>query len=84
MKAYCLDSFALIAYLHDEKGASVVESLLKQAQRGKIKVYMHQINVGEFYYIIWREEGESAADAIYAETKELSIIYIDDLGESFY
>ncbi|MFH1776448.1 MAG: type II toxin-antitoxin system VapC family toxin [Candidatus Omnitrophota bacterium] len=83
MKAYCLDTFALISYLHNEKGADRVEGLLNSAKTEKAQLFMHKINLGELYYTVYRKEGENVADLIYGRIKEFPIQFIDDLSEGF-
>lgn len=83
MKTYCLDTFALISYLHNEKGADKVQELLKLAKKGNIRLFMHKINLGELYYTVCRQEGEPEADLIYGRVKEFPIQFVEDLSETF-
>ncbi len=83
MKSYCLDTFALICYLHNERGADRIEELLKSAKAGKVDLFMHKINLGELYYTVCRKEGESEADLVYGRIKDFPIQFIEDLGEGF-
>jgi len=78
---YVLDSFAVIAYLQDERGSTKVASILERARRAKAKVYMHTINLGEIFYIAWREEGESTANSVYGIVKMYPVEFSDDLSE---
>jgi predicted nucleic acid-binding protein len=64
-KEYVLDACGLIAFLSDEEGSEKVESLLKKAERKEHIVYMHQINVLEVYYGIYREVGKDKAEEAY-------------------
>lgn len=79
MKAYCLDTFAVIAYLRDEKSASKVLELLKEAQSKRALLFMHGVNLGELYYTVAREEGEEEADIIYGRVIDFPINFIYDL-----
>lgn len=81
MKRYCVDTFALIAYLHNEEGADKVYHLLNSAKEEKEQLFMHKINLGELYYTVYRQEGESEADLIYARIKEFPIQFVDNLSE---
>jgi len=81
--AYILDSFAIIAYLNDEEGADKVEELLNKASKGDIKLFMHAINLGEVFYIVFREEGETQAINVYSKVRQYSIEFVEDLSESF-
>jgi predicted nucleic acid-binding protein len=76
-----LDSFALIGFLENEKFASRIERLLKQARQGKIIVYLHAIHLGEVYYIILREQGQNTADLAFARIKAFPVRYIDIIDD---
>jgi ribonuclease VapC len=56
-KSIIFDSFAILKYYQDESGAAKVEKLLHSAQRGKIKVLINKINLGEVYYLTIRRIG---------------------------
>jgi predicted nucleic acid-binding protein len=77
-----LDSFALIGYLEDEGFASRIEELLKQARRGKSRIYLHAIHLGEVYYITLRERGQDLADLAYNRIKSFPLTYIDTIDEA--
>lgn len=81
---YILDSFALLAWFQDEKGANQVEDLIKGADHGKNNLLICTINLGEIYYITYRERGSVLADhaltiienlpvKIYSADKNLSL-----------
>jgi len=74
---YVLDSFTLIGFLENEKFASRVESLLKQARKGKTVVYLNALHLGEVYYITLRERNQNLADLAYARIKSFPVRYID-------
>jgi predicted nucleic acid-binding protein len=76
-----LDSFALIGFLENEKFASRIERLLKQARQGKIIVYLHAIHLGEVYYITLREQGQNIADLAFARIKAFPLRYIDIIDD---
>jgi ribonuclease VapC len=46
-----------LKYYQDETGADKVEKLLRSAQRGLIKAFMSEINLGEVYYLTIRRIG---------------------------
>ena len=54
---FVLDTFALLAYLQDETGAARVEALLENAAKGKCRLCISIINLGELLYIIERRQG---------------------------
>ncbi len=55
--SYVLDSYALLAYLENERGGGRVFAILEQAERGENQVFMSIINLGEVAYITEREQG---------------------------
>jgi ribonuclease VapC len=56
-KSILFDSFAILKYYQDEIGADKVEKLLRSAQRGLLKAFMSEINLGEVYYLTIRRAG---------------------------
>jgi len=49
-KKSLLDSFAILAWIQDEKGAQQVEDLLYLAQDHKEELFVSIINLGEVFY----------------------------------
>lgn len=76
-----LDSFALIGYLENEIFADSIENLLKKARRGKIRIYLHAIHLGEVYYITLREQGQDVADLAYSRIKALPLTYVNIIDD---
>ena len=76
-KAYVLDSYALLAYLEDEPGSEGVSQLLEAASRGKCRLYMSIVNLGEVMYIVERERGLPKAQETLARIDELPIEIVD-------
>lgn len=76
-----LDSFALIGYLENEGFSVRIEKLLNQARKGKIRIYLHAIHLGEVYYITLREQGQDLADLAYARIKAFPLQYINIIDE---
>jgi ribonuclease VapC len=63
--AFTLDTFALLAYLRDERAAARIEKLLQDARQGKCRLYVSIINLGEILYITERRGGvEKVQDAL--------------------
>jgi PIN domain nuclease of toxin-antitoxin system len=50
MIGYIQDACALIALLHNEEGATIVEDLLDKAKLSIFKVSIHKTNLLEVYY----------------------------------
>ena len=54
MKAFVLDSWAIVAYLADEPSAERVADLIADAQEQGAPLLMCVVNVGEVWYTIAR------------------------------
>ena len=67
MAGIVLDSFALLALLWDEPGSDVVTRLLERAGQRDDPVHMTEVNYAEVQYIIRREEGDPAWEAVARE-----------------
>jgi ribonuclease VapC len=77
-----LDSWALMAFLHDEPAAEEVEKLLVKSAEDKHKLLLCVVNWGEIYYSIARAEGEAVAEQKTADLATLAIELVpvtDDL-----
>lgn len=70
---FVLDTFALLAYLQDETGASRVETLLERAAKEKCRLCISTINLGEMLYIIERREGVAKTQDALALIRQLSL-----------
>ena len=58
-----------------------MESLLKQARKGKTVVYLHALHLGEVYYITLREQSQNMADLAYARIRSFPLRYIDIIDD---
>ena len=59
---FVLDSFAVLTYLKEEPGWQRVRDILWKAYRKDNLVFLSFVNLGEIYYIIYRENGPVIAD----------------------
>ncbi len=59
MKTYVLDACALIAYLRDESGGEVLESMLAEENK---RFLLHGVTLGEVYYDSLRTVGKASAN----------------------
>ena len=60
--ARVLDSWTVMAWLHDEKPARRrFESLLDEAESGETELLMNMVNVGEVFYLTARRFGSARA-----------------------
>lgn len=62
MNKYVLDSYSLLAYAEQEKGADEVGNILKKTLEDKAELFLSLINWGEMYYIAFREGGKERAE----------------------
>ena len=62
MKKYVLDSYSLLAYAENEKGADDVGNILIKALDNKAELLLCVVNWGEMYYIALREGGKERAE----------------------
>ncbi len=70
---YVLDSYALLAYLENERGSGRVRELLEDAKALKVQLYLCIINLGEVIYIVERERGLLKAQETLARIDELPV-----------
>ncbi|WP_121743602.1 PIN domain-containing protein [Natronorubrum halophilum] len=54
---YVFDTEAIIAYLYDEPGRSVVEEYLRDVRDGAVEGVLAETNAGEVLYLVARFEG---------------------------
>lgn len=75
-----LDSFAVLAWLQDEKGSEMVENLLYSAKKRGEPLFLCVINLGEVYYQMVRRAGKDYAEAM---LEKLSLLPIEILPCSY-
>lgn len=76
-KSLVLDSWAILAYLGDEKSAQEVADLITSAHENRTPMVMSVVNAGEVWYILSREISEPKADSALADLAALGIELID-------
>ena len=81
---YVLDACAVIAFLNDEDGANRVEQLLSQGDRAPNTLFMHEINLLEIYYGVYRDEGKEIAEQTYVKVFDLPIKFVTGLRENVF
>jgi len=77
MKRYVLDSYAMIAYFEDERGAERVEQVLRQLIQGKARGFMSVVNWGEVYYNTMREQGVAEAEKVILQLDKFPIQMVE-------
>ncbi len=78
MKAYVLDTSALLTLRDDEPGADRVADLLAQAHDGEVKAFGCFITLMEVLYRVWRDEDELAGRLAYAQCLNLPMRWVHD------
>lgn len=78
---YVFDACAVIALLHQEEGAAVVEGLLKEKGR---RCLLHVVNACEVYYDMYRRVGKDGADSIQRILLKYGFAFDDSLTEDFW
>jgi predicted nucleic acid-binding protein len=76
MERVVLDSYAILAYLLHERGAEKIRDMFKEAENGRLELYMNVVNLGEVYYIIARRKDLNTADFIVANLKRMPILFV--------
>lgn len=84
MKAYVLDTSALISLRSNEEGADDVEAILKEAYSKKAKVFISFMSFMEMYYCSWRAGGKPHALRTFLEMKMLPIQKVDASDELLF
>jgi len=79
-EVYVLDTSALTALLRNEPGAEEVERLLRGAESGTVQLLASFVTLTELRYIIWRAQGESAAERMMQllRTWRITWVYPDE------
>jgi predicted nucleic acid-binding protein len=73
---FVLDSSALLAFLYGEPGHEGVAELLAAAG-DRTALRLHRIHLGEVYYLFYRKGGETLAEEMLADVRQLPIILED-------
>lgn len=72
MKTYVLDSSALLTLRNKEKGADVVEKILREAPK-KNELFVSFISFTEIFYIVYQKQGKGEAIKVFIQLKTLPI-----------
>ena len=79
MSLKVMDSYALLAFFENEKGADKVADLIRQARDRNKPLLLTTVNWGEVLYIAARASGKAAADKIeeIIDTFPIEIVPVD-------
>jgi uncharacterized protein len=83
-KVYVLDACALIAFLNDEVGAQLVESLLCEATAQNVDLVMNKVNLLEIYYGVYRDDDIHEARNVLEKIENLPVTIIDTLTDGVF
>ncbi|MGB8508429.1 MAG: type II toxin-antitoxin system VapC family toxin [Pyrinomonadaceae bacterium] len=78
---YVLDASAMLAYLHGEAGADVVENALTDTGG---QCMAHSLNLCEVYYIVHRDDGAATAETAIGDFRALGVVERADFDEAFW
>lgn len=76
-KRRLLDSFAVLAWVQDERGAERVELLLTRARRERAPLLLNVVNLGEVYYRVARQHGHGFAQELIRQIEILPLQLYD-------
>lgn len=74
---FVLDSYALLALVQDEAGASAVQALLRRAFGQQVQLAMSVINYGEVFYRSIRDRGLDQAALLMSDLESHPITFFD-------
>jgi predicted nucleic acid-binding protein len=72
-KQIVLDSFALMSFFQNEKGADTVREMILDSVDGKIELSICTVNLGEVWYAVARKTSMERADALLNEIHNMPI-----------
>ena len=81
MEKVVIDSYAMLAYFNAEPAGRVVFHILEEARDENVVLYLSLINLGEIYYIVYRQRGREKAIAI-LEALRLMPITISEINKA--
>lgn len=76
-KQVVLDSFALMSFFQNEKGADAVREMILDSVDGKIELSICTVNLGEVWYAVARKISIERADALLNEIQNMPIEIVD-------
>jgi ribonuclease VapC len=84
MAAFVLDTYAMVAFFRNEKGADEIEKILLDTLRGQHELYLCSYNAGEIYYALWKKDGKTNADVCRRKLFQFPITIVEaDLQLTF-
>jgi len=81
---FVLDACAIIAFLNDEEGTQKVEQLLWQCNQVPNTLFMHEINLLEIYYGVYRDGSKELAEQTYIKVLNMPIKVVTGLRKNVF
>jgi predicted nucleic acid-binding protein len=78
---YCLDACALIAYIKNEEGADIVESLFDRASADEVLIYISAINLSEVIYNFRKEKSDTEMDMLWQNIRAMPVAIIHEISD---
>jgi predicted nucleic acid-binding protein len=78
--AFILDACAVIAFLSKEEGSDKLRDLLSRARQKEIRIFMHNLNLLEVYYGLYRTYGEVPANTRINLMKHLPLVFVSEIS----
>ncbi len=78
-KTYVLDANAILEHVQNGPGAGTIERLFREAHRSQTTLMISAVNLGEVFYWIWFNKGETSARQAITDLRllPLQIIPVD-------
>lgn len=73
-----LDSYAILAYLKQEPNFEIVKELLRSSGKGRESILMNQINAGEVYYQVAKQNLSEDMGRFWNQFLQLPIVFIEN------
>ncbi len=71
-ESYLLDTSAVFSLTDQEEGCERVQALLRQADKGNLRVLVCAVSLMEVYYISFQEQGEDLAGLPSGDSQSLA------------
>ena len=75
-KRRVLDSYAILAFLKQEPNFEIVKDLLRSSGKGRETLLMNQINAGEVYYQIAKQDLSEDVGRFWDHFLQLPILFV--------
>jgi PIN domain nuclease of toxin-antitoxin system len=80
-KTYIFDACTLIALLTEENGYKNVEKIIEESKNNEAQIIMHNVNLLEVYYDIYKLYGETSAMEFLDEIKNAPIKLVAEVND---